>query len=211
MKNYLYCYKMTWDTESAPNPHHNVLTLAICKPAIRRCAQVGDWISGWTAKTVHGIDKMLHSFDKPKLIYLAKIKAKLTFAEYWEKYPQKRPQIIGYNQDTFARKTCGGSYRVSDAIYDSGDNIYKPNKKGGFTQVKNNNHTKKEKDHDLSGVYVLICEEFYYYGVNYAKDVSKNVFDVTVPRCKKLSLDYLCMSLIDFIKNDDQVQIKQVK
>lgn len=208
MENYLYCYKMTHDTESAPNPHHGVLTLAICKPTIRRCALVGDWISGWTANMVHGKDKKHHSFDKPKLIYLARITQKMTFAEYWEKYPQKQPQIIGYNQAASERKTCGGSYRVSDTIYDSGDNIYKPNKRGGFTQVKNNNHTKKEKKHDLSGVYVLICEEFYYYGVNNAKEVGKNVFDVTVPRCKKLPLDDQCMMLIDHIKNDDNVQIK---
>ena len=199
---------MTWDTESTPNPHHNVLTLAICKPAIRRCAQVGDWISGWTAKTVHGKDKKLHSFDKPKLIYLAKIKAKLTFAEYWEKYPQKRPQIIGYNQVPSSKKTCGRSVNKTNAIYDSGDNIYKPEKDGSYKQVENNNHTENEKEHDLSGVYVLICEEFYYYGVNYAKDVSKNVFDVTVPRCKKLPLDDQCMVLINHIKNDDNLQIK---
>ena len=81
-------------------------------------------------------------------------------------------------------------------------------KRGGFTQVKNNNHTKKEKRHDLSGVYVLICEEFYYYGVNNAKEVGKNVFDVIVPRCKKLPFDDQCMMLIDHIKNDDNVQIK---
>ena len=199
---------MTHDTESAPNPHHGVLTLAICKPTIRRCAQVGDWISGWTAKTIHGKDKKLHSFDKPKLIYLARITEKLTFAEYWEKYPQKQPQIIGYDQSATMRKTCAVTFRVSDAIYDSGDNIYKPNKRGGYTQVKNNNHGKKEKKHDLSGIYVLICEEFYYYGVNNAKDVGKNVFDVTVPRCKKMPLDVLCVSLIDYIKNDDKVQIK---
>ncbi len=208
MKNYLYCYKMTWDTESAPNPHHGVLTLAICKPTIRRCAQVGDWISGWTAKMVHGKDKKVHTFEKPKLIYLARITQKMTFAEYWETFPQKQPQIIGYNQAASPKKTCGGSCRVSDAIYDSGDNIYKPNKRGGYTQIKNNNHGKEEIDHDLRGIYVLICEEFYYYGVNSAKDVGKNVFDVIVPRCKKLPLDDQCMKLIDHIKNDDSVQIK---
>ena len=89
MKNYLYCYKMTWDTESAPNPHHGVLTLAICKPTIRRCSQVGDWISGWTAKVVHGKNERIYSFDYPKLIYLARVQKKLTFAEYWLQYPEK--------------------------------------------------------------------------------------------------------------------------
>lgn len=209
MENYLYCYKMTWDTESAPNPHHNVLTLAICKPAIRRGAQVGDWISGWTAKLVNGKDNELHAFDNPRLIYLAKIKAKLTFAEYWEQYPQKRPQIIGYNEVTTSKKTCGKAKNITKSIYDSGDNIYKPEADGSYTQVENNNHTEIEKEHDLSGKYVLICEEFYYYGVNNAQKIERNIFDVTVPRCKKIPLDDQCHMLINYIKNDSHVQIKR--
>lgn len=206
MENHLYCYKMTWDTESAPNPHHGVLTLAICKPTIRRCSQVGDWISGWTANTVHGKDK-LHSFDHPKLIYLARIKEKLTFAEYWDRYPQKRPQIIGYNQDPSIKKTCGGSPKGATAIYDSGDNIYKPTKNGDFKQVNNNNHTEKEREHDLNGKYVLICEEFYYYGVDNAIDVDKEILNVIVPRCKKLSLSD-CLGFIDYIKKDNRATIQ---
>lgn len=89
MEKYLYCYKMTWDTECAPNPHEGVLTLAICKPTIRRCSQIGDWISGWTAKAVHGKGGQIYPFDAQKLIYLAKITKKLTFEEYWKRYPQK--------------------------------------------------------------------------------------------------------------------------
>lgn len=206
MGNHLYCYKMTWDTESAPNPHHGVLTLAICKPTIRRCSQVGDWISGWTANTVHGIDK-LHYFDHPKLIYLARIREKLTFAEYWDRYPQKRPKIIGYNQDPSIKKTCGGSSKGATAIYDSGDNIYKPTKDGDFIQVNNNNHIEEDKAHDLKGEYVLICEEFYYYGVDNAIDVDKDILNVVVPRCKKLSLSD-CLGFINFIKKDNRATIQ---
>ena len=178
MKNYLYCYKMTWDTESAPNPHHGVLTLAICKPTIRRCSQVGDWISGWTAKVVHGKNDRIYSFDNPKLIYLARVQKKLTFAEYWLQYPEKYPHEI----------------KGMKSLYDSGDNIYKPllanpNNYNDYEQVSNSNHTKEDIIHDLSGKYVLVCEEFYYYGVEDAIDIEKEIFDVTVPRCKKLVLD----------------------
>ena len=199
MRNYLYCYKMTWDTESAPNPHHGVLTLAICKPTIRRCSQVGDWISGWTAKTVHGKDKRIHSFEHPQLIYLARIQEKLTFAEYWTRYPAKYPHEIKGNM----------------SLYDSGDNIYKPqvanpNNYNDYEIVNNNNHTIEDKIHDLSGKYVLICEEFYYYGVDNAIDIEKEVFNVTIPRCKKLVLDdyerFIC-----FIRNDRRVKIKGKK
>ena len=195
MKNYLYCYKMTWDTESAPNPHHGVLTLAICKPTIRRCSQVGDWISGWTAKVVHGKNDRIYSFDNPKLIYLARVQKKLTFAEYWLQYQEKYPHEIKGMKS-----------------YDSGDNIYKPlvaNPKNynDYEQVDNNNHIKEDIIHDLSGKYVLVCEEFYYYGVEDAIDIEKEIFDVTVPRCKKLVLDDYDR-FIRFIKNDKRVMIK---
>ena len=46
-KKFLYCYKMTHDTGFAPNPYYEVLTLATCKPTIRRCAEIGYWISDW--------------------------------------------------------------------------------------------------------------------------------------------------------------------
>lgn len=196
MTNYLYCYKMNWDTESAPNPHHGLLTLAICKPTIRRCSQVGDWISGWTAKVVHGKDERRYSFDNPKLIYLARIQKKLTFDEYWLQYPEKYPHKINGMK----------------SLYDSGDNIYKPlvanpNDYNDYEQVENNNHTKEDILHDLSGKYVLVCEEFYYYGVDNAIDIEKEVFNVTVPRCKKLVLeDY--DRFISYVRNDKRVIIK---
>ena len=96
--------------------------------------------------------------------------------------------------------------------YDSGDNIYKPlvanpNNYNDYEQVDNNNHTKEDIIHDLSGKYVLVCEEFYYYGVEDAIDIEKEVFDVTVPRCKKLVLDDYDR-FIRFIKNDKRVMIK---
>lgn len=76
-EKFLHCYKMVWDTEFAPNPHHGVLTLATCKPRIRKYAEVGDWISGWTAVRVHDKNNKIHPFpDKEKLIYLAKVTKK---------------------------------------------------------------------------------------------------------------------------------------
>ena len=76
-----------------------------------------------------------------------------------------------------------------------------------YEQDSNSNHTKEDIIHDLSGKYVLICEEFYYYGVDNAIDIEKDVFNVTVPRCKKLVLDDYDR-FIRFIKNDRRVIIK---
>ena len=199
---------MVWDTEFAPNPHHGVLTLATCKPVIRRCAKVGDWISGWTANEVHDKNHKIHNFrGAQKLIYLARIEKKMTVSEYWEAYPEKFPKKIEekvYSQQT---KGCGSTIISSPNMdmYDSGDNIYEPlisNPQGGddFLQCPNISHTKDDKKRDLSGKYVLICKEFYYFGVSNALEKNKDVFPHEVPRCKKLPYDE-CKEFINTVKS----------
>lgn len=55
----LYTYRETYDTGFAPNPFQGVLTLANCKPAIRRTAEVGDWVAAFTANIVRNADKKI--------------------------------------------------------------------------------------------------------------------------------------------------------
>lgn len=143
-ENKLYSYKMKHDTRFAPNPLFGVLTLATCKPKMRINTKVGNWIAGWTSKHIaHTPTKV----GKERLIYLAKVTQKLTIAEYWEKYPQKRPL---YTED----KNIPEYY---------GDNIYQPTGNGTFIQIKNAHHGENKMAKDLSGENVLICEEFYYF------------------------------------------------
>lgn len=139
----LYSYKMSHDNRFAPNPFFDVLTLATCKPLLRKNAKVGDWIAGWTSL------KIAHSptpVGEEKLIYLAQVSEKLTFAEYWEKYPQKRPV---FTDDT----------KVNERY---GDNLYKP-VEGGYEQVRNVHHGENKMAKDLRGQYVLVCRKFYYF------------------------------------------------
>lgn len=169
--NNLYAYKMTWATGFAPNPEMGVLSLATCKPVIRRCAQVGDWLSGWTAREVHLRDGKKMAFPRQKLIYLAKVAEKITMAEYWERYPEKRPDSCHW-----------------------GDNIYRPLVEGAvnpadFEQVANADHREGDVAHDLSGKNVLICREFYYFGAENALEVPDDLFPYAVPRCKKIPLN----------------------
>ena len=54
----LYSYIVTTDSGFAPNPFHGYLTLACCKPMIRRTVQVGDVVVGlsalcWLAYGIH--------------------------------------------------------------------------------------------------------------------------------------------------------------
>ena len=142
----LYSYKMKHDNRFAPNPLFGVLTLATCKPAMRRNTKIGNWIAGWTSKQLKDSPTEV---GKEKLVYLAKVTQKLSFAEYWEEYEQKRPVKT---EDT-------------KVIQRYGDNIYKPNPTNPkeFIQIENNFHGKDKMDKDLRGEYVLICEEFYYF------------------------------------------------
>lgn len=176
---FLYCYKMTHDTGFAPNPYHGILTLATCKPTIRRCAQEGYWISGWTSNTIQGKNQKFNLKGEPqKLIYLALVSKKHSIADYWVKYPQKR----------------------SKGLTDSGDNIYEPQADGSFFQHENGGgHGSDNQEHDLSGRFVLVCKEFYYFGVENALPVVKGFI---VPRCKKIPLDDdRALDIIDYVKN----------
>ena len=176
-KKILYGYKMTHDTGFAPNPYHGILTLATCKPLIRKWAKEGYWISGWTSNDVQGKNDKFHFKDEnQKLIYLAKISEKLSFAEYWEKYPQKRqPTKTKVGKECF--KSCGNTMvTINDDIAFCGDNIYEPdsNDPSGYIQHENPHHGQQNKEHDLSGENVLVCKEFYYFGVENAIDIKKS-------------------------------------
>lgn len=200
-QNYLYCYKMTYDTGFAPNPEHNVLTLATCKPTIRRCATPGTWISGWTAVKVHPteVGEPIVFGENEKLIYLAKISKSIPFAEYWKEYKEKRPNKIGSGMSC-AIKGCSGNQDDCN-LYDCGDNIYEPvkGKSDEFIQHKNGGgHGKESIEHDLSGKNVLICEEFYYFSATNAIEIANKGFNV--PRCKKIPLeDKRAKRIIEFV------------
>ena len=145
-ENRLYSYKMARATGFAPNPHFGVLTLATCKAGLRRVAPPGCWIAGWTSGS---LAECPDPVGEERLVYLARVTKKLTYAEYWEQYPEKRPDV-----------SCGDE----DARY--GDNIYEPDglRPGGFIlRPGEHDKTEEKKVKDLKGEYVLICEEFYYF------------------------------------------------
>lgn len=188
-KHYLYCYIMTHDTGFAPNPEHGVLTLATCKPTIRRCAKEGTWISGWAGVKVYTTEdkKKYIAGNAQKLIYLAKITHRISIADYWNQYKEKQPKIIKGN-------------------YNMGDNIYERLSNGTWKRHDNGGgHDDKNQKHDLSGENVLICDEFYYFGVENALPiyVKKIDPDFHIPRCKKLFLESeIAQSIIHQVKNN---------
>src|SRR5713101_472737 len=84
----IYYYIHAVDTGRAPCVDQGLLTLAICKPEIRRKADTGDWVIGFTPKT-----------QGWKLSYLAKVKSKLAGSQYYgsEKYSKRSDNIYQTN------------------------------------------------------------------------------------------------------------------
>lgn len=199
-KEFLYCYKMTHDTGFAPNPYHGVLTLATCKPVIRRCAKKGYWISGWASNVVQGKDKK-YTDKAQKLIYLAEISEVISIEEYWNKYPQKRQpdQLSDGKKEGY--KSCGNTIipQISNIEY-LGDNIYEPDASEtfGFKRHENAHHGEQNKEHDLSGKNVLICKNYYYFGIENALEIKDKGF--VLPRWKKFSInDEEAKKVINFV------------
>ena len=146
----LYSYIITHDTGFSPNPFWGKCTLACCKPAIRRSigknwkSNHNIWIAGISPKRY-----------KNEIVYIMRVDKCLTFPEYYEEYPEKRPDFS------------------KELIYTRGDNIYKPI--GSRFEQLHSLHSRNPFEenwsehstgmrHDLGGQYVLISETFIYFG-----------------------------------------------
>lgn len=140
-----FSYIVARDYGFAPNPFHGFCTLATCKPRIREAAQVGDWVFGLSPIA-----------DGNKLIYAMKVTEKITFNEYWnnKNYECKKPALNG------------------SLITMYGDNIYHQNKAGEWIQADSHhsyengetNLLNLEKDTSIN--FVLLSDDFYYFGSN---------------------------------------------
>jgi len=84
----LFSYVVQTDYGSAPNPFWGVCALVICKPKIRRCAQVGDWIVG-TSPTSSPIGNILGM-----MIYAMQVTDKMPMHEYDAWAQERRPEKV---------------------------------------------------------------------------------------------------------------------
>jgi len=152
----LYSYIITHDTGFAPNPFHGICTLACCKPRIRK--DIGERFNKGENNSIEfwvvGISSMNRKKDGHKLVYMMKVTDKKTFKEYWE-------------------GTKGKNYKMKKPNYENkdGDNIYEPLKENpiDYSDVKQSEKTnyhkeKEEINKDLRGKYVLISDDYYYFG-----------------------------------------------
>jgi len=151
----LFSYKMTNDSGFAPNPFWGRLTLATCKPEIRKAKRVGDWIAGFTSREL-----CRDPVGSERLVYLLQVAEKMPIGDYFldPKFRNKIPR-----NGTLAKRR--------------GDNIYKPRKKGAvlprdFEQLANESHydeparcsVGESTKIDIGGKFVLIADRFTYFG-----------------------------------------------
>lgn len=139
----LYTYCIPTDDGAAPNPFWGTCTLVICKPAIRRNAQVGDWIVG-TGSVNSPIGDISES-----VVYAMRVTEKMTMAAYDQfaqlSLPEKLPDLA--HSDPRRRR--------GDAIYDFSTDP---------PTLRPSVHGEENRETDLSGVYALLSTHFYYFG-----------------------------------------------
>lgn len=140
----VFSYIVRRDFGFAPNPFNGFLTLATCKPDIRKSALIGDFLIGNSSKS-----------NGHKLIFMAKISDIVSFDKYWndDRFKVKKPVLNGSLKKMY------------------GDNIYHHDKNGNWIQ-ENSHHSNKDgsinqynlkKDTGKTD-HVLICSEFIYFG-----------------------------------------------
>lgn len=137
-------YVVDRDFGFAPNPFHNLCTLATCKPIIRRVAKEGDWIIGMGGARLNATGRC---------IFAMRVSQSITFDEYWENplYKDKKP-------------VRNGSKKMM-----VGDNIYR--QVDGNWQQLNSHHSYPDGSLNIHNVKndtqtnaVLVSEHFYYFG-----------------------------------------------
>ncbi|MHB8579900.1 MAG: Nmad2 family putative nucleotide modification protein [Ignavibacteriaceae bacterium] len=142
----IYSYVLRYDDGVAPNPYYGYCTLAVCKPVIRRKAQVGDWIIGTGSKENVNLED-----DIPRIIYAMRVQEVLPLTAYYDdpRFEKKKPRPFTtlWTGDNFYRNWDKNIIQMESvhSNADSSENL-------------------ENKEHDLSGINVLISENFKYWG-----------------------------------------------
>lgn len=139
----LFSYRVRYDDGAAPNPFGGICTLVICKPVIRRHAEVGDWIAGTGAITSDLADA------ENRLIYAMRVTRKSTMADY-DAFTQRHLRIKVPN-----RRSRDPRRWVGDSIYDFSTDP---------PRQRQSVHPEENRETDLSGVYALVSNDFVYFG-----------------------------------------------
>jgi hypothetical protein len=133
----VHTYVIAVDAGSAPNYDRPLVTLAVCKPRIRRKAEIGELVLAFAGKEVNPTEP--HT-----VVWAGVISEKMTFAEYW-------------NDRRFAGKKPNRSQHP--------DNFYRP-VDGGLQWVQNDVHDADATTHDTGGKFVLGLAQSWRFGAH---------------------------------------------
>lgn len=98
---------MVADEGGAPCVAAEKLSLAICKPIIRRCAAEKSWIYGFAGNTLSA------THPDNSLIYVAKITRKIKFDDYANEFSDRADSIYKRESKTY-RLRNGALYHLQD-------------------------------------------------------------------------------------------------
>lgn len=141
-----YVYKLTVDDGVAPcvPPAEGnlpaLLTLAVCKPAIRRTAKPGDRILGITSKAIFDSD----NYPLYSIIYFAVVDKVISSQEYFSGAHKDRPDCIYSFDDSTGQFPRLTTTDIHDSPKDRESDL------GKYPLYKNG--------------WVLVCREFRYFG-----------------------------------------------
>lgn len=149
MKQRLFSYVLRYDDGAAPNPFWGTCTLAICKPDIRRTANVGDWIIGTGSKNSRLKDGNTYDLSD-SVVYAMKVTEKLSLEDY-DKFC--RNSLVEKIPKWFSKDY---RLRVSDCIYDYSES--------SIPKLRKSVHNPDNIKRDLGGKSVLLSTHFFYFG-----------------------------------------------
>ncbi|MBN1317522.1 MAG: hypothetical protein JXA42_18715 [Anaerolineales bacterium] len=141
----LFSYRVRHDYGSAPNPFWGVCTLVLCKPVIRRAAEVGDWVIGFGSSQSPAGDL------SGKVVYVMQVTCKMTMEAYDQYTRDNLPGKVPDLESTDPKRWAG------DSVYDFSSRPVK--KRPGA-----HDDDKAQQARDLAGKYALLSTCFWYYG-----------------------------------------------
>lgn len=193
-----FSYIVARDYGFAPNPFHGIMTLATCKPKIRRTAQVGDYIIG------HASKKLSH-----RLIFMMKVTEITTFEKYWndERFQNKKPVMNG----SLVTMYGDNIYHQEDGVWQQADSHHSlENGESNPLNVKKDTTTTDR---------VLISGDFVYLGASMQslpKELRGYIQKTQGHRCVPITLankiwTYLCERYPEKGLIDDPLLFKSFK
>jgi hypothetical protein len=103
----IFRYVVRVDRGGSPNPYHGWCSLAVCKPLIRRTAQVGDWILGLRSKL------------NDQVIVAMEVDEVLPLGDYWRdvRFRAKRPGAGGVPDNFYRAHRDGHLEQVANELH----------------------------------------------------------------------------------------------